>query len=137
MRINDKVGQRFRTWLAQAARDARIQAGAREDHISSLLAKGSIDKIKRFEKGETMPPNIEEVIAAYAKVAGIEDPRDLFRLALGLWYDHGAAPILGPASAPDVDAAPPVIPPGLPVSLDDLLRERQGPPTRKPARRAS
>ena len=86
------VGAHFRWWLAQAAQEARGQA-TREDIAS--LSRSGIDKIRRFEAGRTLPQDLDQVIAAYAELAGVNDPREIYQRALDLWYAHGVRPAIG------------------------------------------
>src|SRR5262245_55688934 len=88
-----KAGQRFLTWLAAAAIEARERAGARREDVASA-AGGGYDKIRRVESAQTLPQNAEHGIAAYAAIAGLPDSRDIYERALALWREHGLAPAL-------------------------------------------
>lgn len=79
-------------WLAQLARHLRNEAGLNLVHIAA--AAGGVDQstISRFERGESWPYNFELVVAAYAEETGVEDPREIWELALGMWREHGEQP---------------------------------------------
>lgn len=91
------AGQRFLVWLARAAIDARNRAGARPEEIAAPLRVG-VDKIRRFEAAKSMPREIDQVLAVYAELAGLDDPRQIYQQALDLWYAHGTAPLISAKS---------------------------------------
>lgn len=111
-------GQRFIYWLAKAAQSTREQAGASVLQVAALAGVKTDTTIKRFERAEHWPVDPERFIAAYAQIAGINDPRDIYREAMTLWYEHGSAPALNGAN-----------------SLDP--RQRYGAATEQQARRAT
>lgn len=85
-------GQRFDHWLGLTARRCREDAGLSLEDVGSRLAV-SKEKLDRFEKGRTRPHNEGAVLAGYAAVCGIGDPRDLYALALRDWIENGEAPV--------------------------------------------
>jgi hypothetical protein len=83
-------GQRFRTWLARAVLELKDEAHFTAEEVAAPV--GGIDKIRRFERGESLPRNIDQVISSYAKLAGVPDPREIYKRALELWYAEGTRP---------------------------------------------
>lgn len=128
--------QRLLFWFSQAARDARLQAGANTETVAGLLGvKGRT--VERFEVADHWPNDPDRLAVAYARVAALDDPRDIYRLALGKWYKLGKPPQLN-RRAEDADARQRLeIPQGLPVDIQDLLAEQPAAPTPKRDRRAS
>jgi transcriptional regulator with XRE-family HTH domain len=90
--------QRFEFWLGATARRCREEAGLSLEDMASHM-RVSKEKVDRFEKGRTRPHSESEVVAAYAAVCGIADPRDIYDVALRDWHEHGEAPVPAPASA--------------------------------------
>ncbi len=55
---------------------------------------------ERFESGQTWPAaELELYAAAYAKVAGIDDPRTIYQMSLESWIRDGDKPLTAPALA--------------------------------------
>lgn len=84
-------GQRLSFWLGQAAREVREEAGVRPEEIALAVGKGK-EMIDRFERGHTRPQDLEELLVVYAKLTGLDDPRDIPVRALRMWFEHGEAP---------------------------------------------
>ena len=90
--------QRFEYWLGATARRCREEAGLSLEDMASHM-RVSKEKVDRFEKGRTRPHSESEVVAAYAAVCGIAEPRDIYDVALRDWYEHGDAPVPAPVPA--------------------------------------
>jgi hypothetical protein len=88
------AGQRFLYWLAHAATQARERVDVRAETIASMLDM-SVESVRRFETAKHFPNDPDRMIAAYAAVAGLDDPREIYQQALNLWYAHGSMPLLG------------------------------------------
>lgn len=80
----------FIFWLAAAARELREQSNARLEHVAAAADEG-VHVVRRFEKGDTktIPRNLDRLIAGYAQVAGVDNPRDIFEMALRMWREYG------------------------------------------------
>lgn len=95
------AGRRFAYWVAHTLRTEREQAGIEQKDMAIAIG---VDRatIRRLEKGESFGHDIDDRIAAYAYVLGIEDNRDLWRRALDAWMSHGEPSIFreegGPAA---------------------------------------
>lgn len=89
------AGQKLLYWLGQAARSVRETAGVSRAEIA-VAVKRDQSAVERFENGQTMPQQLERVLAAYAAACNLDDPRDILQAALHLWYKHGTPPTLDP-----------------------------------------
>lgn len=87
------TGQQFAYWLAKAAIEVREGAHATPEHVGAAARLRS-ETVTRFEKVENWPRDLDRLMAAYADVAGIDDARTIFDLALDKWYANGDAPQL-------------------------------------------
>jgi transcriptional regulator with XRE-family HTH domain len=80
-------------WLARAARELREANDRKQVHVAAELSMDQ-SSIYRFETGESWPRHTDVVVAAYAADLDIEDPREIWELALRLWNEEGQAPTL-------------------------------------------
>lgn len=80
----------FIYWLAHAAKELREKADRKQVHIAAAM---SIDQssIYRFEQGRNWPRDPDLVVAAYAEDLDIDDPREIWELALTMWREQGQA----------------------------------------------
>lgn len=92
-RRNPLGAERFLPYLAIAAKEAREAAGRNVETVAGLVDRRG-RTVERFEKMETVPDDPERLMAAYAQVAGLDDPREIYQRALDLWYEHGSMPVL-------------------------------------------
>lgn len=85
------VGTRMGYWVAQACRLVREEA-----KLSQTKVAGEVDvretSVYRFEIGGGWPRDPERYVNAYAKTAGLSDPREIWARALELWHQHGTNP---------------------------------------------
>ena len=88
-------GQRLSFWIGQAAKARREEAGIRLEAVAADTQVGK-ETVDRFEKGRTRPQGLEEMLVAYAKLTGLDDPREIVVAAVRLWYDAGVNPALDP-----------------------------------------
>ncbi len=90
----------MRYWLARTLRETRLAHGVNRREILALVPgqRGQMDPatLYRFEKGETWPHNLDQLVVAYARLCGIEDARKLWANAVAAYKAHGTAPVLGP-----------------------------------------
>lgn len=93
-------------WLAQAAKELRLQTTPTTKQVEIAATVGGIDQstIYRFEQGQAWPRQTDIVIAAYAEELGL-DGRDIWELALTLWREHGDAPVVPRSQRQAVDPA--------------------------------
>jgi transcriptional regulator with XRE-family HTH domain len=92
-------GQRLFFWIGQAAKARREDAGIRLEGTAAEIGVGK-ETVDRFEKGRTRPHELEAMLVGYAKLTGLEDPRDIVAQAVRLWYEAGVNPALSPAAGP-------------------------------------
>lgn len=97
-------GQRLFFWIGQAAKARREDAGLRLEAIAAETGHGK-ETLDRFEKGRTRPHELEVMLVGYAKLTGLEDPRDIVAQAVRLWYENGVNPALAPPAEDVSDAA--------------------------------
>lgn len=82
------AAQQFIVWLSETAKAARENAGVNRETVAGLADVNGVT-IKRFEGSETRsPPNLDILIAAYARACGIEDGRTLYQDAVDRWMQH-------------------------------------------------
>lgn len=91
-------------WLGVACHKRRDTAGVSLEMIAVTIRGGSSrSKVERFEKGETVPRNPDDMVEAYSvalKVARFT----LWAEGLALWQEHGPPPpIAQPPEALDPD----------------------------------
>lgn len=84
-------GERFLFWLGEAAKRLREEAGLGPSSIAAKLGRREAT-VEAFEKGINNPRDLEAILAIYAESVGLDDPRDIVRDALRLWYEHGEPP---------------------------------------------
>lgn len=84
---------RFSYWLSVTCQKARENV---EKSPAAISAISGLDPstIYKFEDKGTWPRQPDDLVAAYAKAAGIEDARELWDMALRMWHRHGQAPRL-------------------------------------------
>lgn len=80
-------------WLATAAKQLREQHGRKQVHIAASRSTDQ-SSIYRFENADTWTRDPDLLIAAYADDLDIEDPREIWELALKMWREQGQAPSL-------------------------------------------
>ena len=71
-------------WLGRAAKEIRDEAGLTRSQVAGALAVDQ-SKIQRFELGHSWPHDIDSVLNAYASLAELEHPREVWKRALKLW----------------------------------------------------
>lgn len=98
-------GQRLLVWFALAARATREAADAPPEEVAGVLRMNA-ETIKRFEKALHWPKEPDQFAAAYAHVAGLDDGRAIYQLALDLWHEHGTKPLLGRRDEPEDGLGP-------------------------------
>ena len=82
------AAQQFIVWLSETAKAARQDARVNRETVAGLADVNGVT-IKRFEENETRsPPNLDILIAAYARACGIEDGRVLYQAAIDRWMQH-------------------------------------------------
>lgn len=84
-----KAGQQMLLFLSEVA--IRTRGDYKPEDVAAV-ARLDARTIKRFEAGEHWPRDLERVLSAYATLADIQDPRDLWREALDAWYRSGSNP---------------------------------------------
>lgn len=73
-------------WLAKAMTAARMRAG--KDLIDiAVIVRRDQGTIKRWERAEHLPRNLDSALAAYARATGLSGPRAIWELALQLWRE--------------------------------------------------
>lgn len=85
-------------WIAEAAKEARVEAGRHQVHIAAEIGNGTNQStIDRFEGHKSQPKNLDTTLRAYANDLEI-DVRQLWARGLELWIasekpeaEHAAA----------------------------------------------
>ncbi len=83
------AGQQMLLFLSEVAAAAR---GEHSLEVVAIIAGVSPRTVRRFEDGEHWPHDLDRILAVYAHLGGIKDPREMWRDALDCWYDHGTQP---------------------------------------------
>lgn len=78
-------------WLGQTARTIREEAGVSPEFIAEILGVSG-NTVRRFEKAANHLARTDELLAIYAKFAGLDDARDVYALAVARWQKNGEAP---------------------------------------------
>lgn len=80
-------------WLGAVLAQARINANVTQLAIAER-AGVSEAKVYRFEAGESWPRfgGPDELLAVYAELLGVDDPRDFLQLMLDRWREQGTQP---------------------------------------------
>lgn len=97
-------GQRLFFWIGQAAKAHRENAGIRLEGMADDIGRAK-ETLDRFEKGRTRPQELEVMLVSYAKLTGLNDPRDIVADAVRLWYDAGVSPADEPPAESDESSA--------------------------------
>lgn len=74
-------------FLSEAAVAAR--GDYTPDQVAAIAGVGW-RTVRRFEEGKHWPQRLDQILSAYAYLAGLEDPRQLWQQALDDWQAHGA-----------------------------------------------
>lgn len=88
-----KAGRMMLLYLSEAAKAARERAERRVEGVADL-ADVSVGAVYRFERGESWPHKVDQVVSAYADIAGVE-PLEIWQRALNLWRKYGEGPLVG------------------------------------------
>ena len=73
-------GQQMIHFVAQAAREARLEAGRKQVHIAASIDRDQ-SMIARFERGAAWPRDVDKILEGYADDLGIS-ALDLWKRAL-------------------------------------------------------
>lgn len=81
-------------WLAQALQQLRRQAdpNVKQVEIAALAGVDQSTIWRLEEEASGWPRQVELIVAAYAEECGVDDPRDVWALAIDLWRAHGDRP---------------------------------------------
>lgn len=91
---DDRAGQsELLFWLARACRDEREHGSFSASEVA-FIAGVSPTTVSRFESNERWPRQLDELLGAYAFLAGLPDARELYAKAIALWHEHGYPPAL-------------------------------------------
>lgn len=82
----------FLYWLVEAARRLRTLQDRKAPDVGFWA--GDASSVYRFEQRKGWPRDPDRMVNAYAKECGLDDARELWRLALELWAEHGEKPDL-------------------------------------------
>jgi hypothetical protein len=76
-------------WLIEAARRLRTLQGKKVPDVGFWY--GDPSAVYRFEQGKGWPRDVDKMLGAYARELGLEDSREIWRLAIDLYVSEGAA----------------------------------------------
>lgn len=82
-------------WLGLVMREHREREGFKASRVAGLCDADQ-STVTRFEKGVHWPGHIDQILAAYAQVLNVEDPRLFYAQALDRWHEEGEAPVIEP-----------------------------------------
>lgn len=85
-------------WLGQTARTIREEVGVSPEFVADILGISG-NTVRRFEKATNHLSRTDELLAVYAKFAGLDDARDVYALAVAKWQKNGEAPKAPPRLA--------------------------------------
>lgn len=136
-------------FLSEAA--AKTRNGYSQNAVAAIAG---VDPrtIRRFEDGAHWPQDLNHILSAYASLADMEDPREIWQMALDEWYRYGANPASLDDQArriaervkrkgpPTEDEVPPLVPelePDEPAQPDDQPAPKEDQPEQTPGRQAS
>lgn len=80
-------------WLALVASQLREERDVSRQDVASRF-RVDPSTIYRFESGRGWPRDTDVMVAAYAKALGIDDARDIWKIALDMYLTHGTPPTL-------------------------------------------
>lgn len=123
-------GREFFYWLAKNCAD--IREAAKSEHGDKVMledvatrARVGVHQIRRFEKVQNIPQDLDRIIAVYARLAGWSDEREVYYDTMDLWVEHGNPHLKPPLGRPDERVA----------SAAAMARKRQEARQRREARR--
>lgn len=94
-----RQGRRLQPYFVAQCINLRNQAKASPEAVADKLGRKA-SAVDRFERGETWPAeSLELYAAAYAAIAGLDDPRDVYKMSIENWIDRGAKPLTAPQRA--------------------------------------
>lgn len=79
-------------WLIHTAKRLRELQGKNAADVGFWA--GDPSTVYRFESGKGWPRDPDRMVNAYAKECGLEDAREIWRLAFDMWMEKGEAPDL-------------------------------------------
>lgn len=79
----------FLYWLIEAAKRLRTLQGKKVPDVGFWY--GDPSAVYRFEQGKGYPRDVDKMVGAYAKELGLDDSREIFRLAVDLMVSDGQA----------------------------------------------
>lgn len=87
-------GRTLAYWVALVLKeDLRPKHNIRQSQVAGLL-KVDQSTITRFEHGKNLPPDADRYLAAYAQLAQLDDPREIYLMAYDRWVREGAPPLV-------------------------------------------
>lgn len=131
----------FLYWLAEACKRLRTLQGKKPPDVGFWY--GDPSAVYRFEQLKGYPRDVDRMVGAYAKELGIEDSREIFRLAVDLYVAEGQAFDLEALTPPE--SQPENLSPtelldrarrGFERAIDDAARAPRA-SARRPARKSS
>ena len=88
-----RQGRRLQPYFVAQCINLRNQAKASPEAVADKLGRKS-SAVARFERGETWPvESLELYAAAYAAIAGLDDPRDVYKMSIDTWVERGNQPL--------------------------------------------
>lgn len=87
------VGEQLSTYLGHLLEEKRTKA---DPYISrakiARLLVVTEQTVERLELKPGLPPDVDRYVAGYARLLGIDDPRDIYLEAIDRWKKHGPRP---------------------------------------------
>lgn len=96
--------RRFDYWLGLIVREAREAQDVRMSEIAGRM-RCAETTVRNFENGRTRPQEVDQFLAAYAELLGVDDPLEFYEVALERWRTHGTAPRVESSAESPMDRA--------------------------------
>jgi Helix-turn-helix domain len=77
----------MRQALPATLKDLRKRAGVSPETVGHY-ARLSAGQISRFESGQNWPREFDRIVRGYATALKVDDPNDLWKLAIAGTYEH-------------------------------------------------
>lgn len=83
-------GSRMGWWIGDVLKKEREAAGVKRDALAQTIRVND-QTLKRVEAGN-MGRDIDQIVGGYAYILAVDDPRDLWKQAIGAYAKHGTPP---------------------------------------------
>jgi transcriptional regulator with XRE-family HTH domain len=78
-------------WLGITMRELREEQHVKRSEVAARMLCAEVT-VLNFEKGKTRPREVDQFLAAYAELLGVQDPLDFYDIALARMRSDGLPP---------------------------------------------